>query len=101
MRIRLTNSKLATNYAKNASVMGTHLEKVYINHQLVDWSALKGILQRTSMLKLGTLISWKEIKQSVTKLSNGKSPGLNDVPPNAFKALDNQNLLTLLDFFNS
>ena len=53
------------------------------------------------MLELDTLIYWEEVKQSVTKFSNGKSPGLNGVPPDTFKALDNQNLLTLLDFFNS
>ena len=40
------------------------------------------------MLELDTLISGKELKQTITKLSNGKSPGLNDVPPDAFKALD-------------
>ena len=32
MRLRLTNIELATNDAENASVMGTHLEKVYRNH---------------------------------------------------------------------
>ena len=41
------------------------------------------------------------MKQAITKLSNGKSPGLNCVPPNAFKATDEQNLLTLMNFFNS
>ena len=53
------------------------------------------------MLKLDTLIYWEEVKQAVTKFSNGKSPGLNDIPPDTFKALDNQNLLTLLGFLNS
>ena len=81
--------------------MGPHLEKVYRNHRPVYWSALQGLLQQTSMLELGTLISWEEVKQALTNLSNEKSPGLNDVPADAFKALDNQNLLTLLDFFNS
>ena len=98
MRLRLTNSELATNDIENASVMGPHLEKVYRNHRPVDWSAPQGLLQQTSMIKLDTIISWEEVKQAVTKLPNGKSPGLNGVPPDAFKALDNQNLLTLLEF---
>ena len=34
-------------------------------------------------------------------LANGKSPGLNDVPPDAFKALSNQNLDLLHSFFNA
>ena len=32
MRLRVPNGKLATNDAKNTSVMGPHLEKVYRNH---------------------------------------------------------------------
>ena len=80
------------------SVIGPHLEKVYRNHRPFDWSALQGLLQRTSMLKPDNLISWEEVKLAVTKLSNGKPPGLNDVPPDALKSLDNQNLLTLLEF---
>ena len=70
--------------------MGTHPEKAYRNHQPVDWSALQGLLQRNSMLELDTLISQEEVKQSVTKLSNRKPPGLYDVPPGAFKALENK-----------
>ena len=33
-------------------------------------------------------------------LENDKSPGLNGVPPNAFKALDDANLYWLLLFYN-
>ena len=53
------------------------------------------------MPELYTLVSWEELKQAITKLSNSKSPGLNYVTPEAFKALDDQNLLTLMKFFNS
>ena len=53
------------------------------------------------MPELDTVISWEELKQEITKLSNGEPPGLNDVPPVAFKALDDQNLLTSMNFFNS
>ena len=52
------------------------------------------------MPELDTVISWEELKQAITNISNGESPGLNDVPPDAFKALDAQNLLTLMNFFN-
>ena len=41
------------------------------------------------------------MKQAITKLSNGKSTGLNDVPPDAFKSPDDENLLTLMNLFNS
>ena len=53
------------------------------------------------MPELDTLISWEELKQEITNLSNSKSPGLNDVPPDTFKVVDNQNLLTLMNFFKS
>ena len=99
MRLKLTNGELATTDAEKATVMGPHLENFYRNHRPVDWSLLHEIPQRHFVLELDTLISWKELKQAITKLSNGKSPGLNDVPPDAFKALDDQNLLTLMNFF--
>ena len=41
------------------------------------------------------------MKQAITKLSNGKSTGLNDVLHDVFNALGEQNLLTLMSFFNS
>ena len=37
-------------------------------------------------------ISWDEINKATTELANDKAPGLNGVPPNAIKALDDTNL---------
>ena len=36
-----------------------------------------------------------EIKQAITKLTNGKAPRSNEVPPDAFKALNMENLAIL------
>ena len=52
------------------------------------------------MERLDHPISWDEIMKSTTKLANEKSPGLNGVPPNAFKAIDDANLFWLLIFYN-
>ena len=52
------------------------------------------------MDELDQPISWNEIKKSTTKLANNKSTGLNSVPPNVFKALDDANLSWLLLFYN-
>ena len=52
------------------------------------------------MDKLDHPISWDEINKATTKLSNDKAPGLNGVPPNVFKALDNTNLSWLILFYN-
>ena len=45
-------------------------------------------------------ISWGEIKKSTTKLAEDKAPGLNSVPPNAFKALDDENISWIPLFYN-
>ena len=89
MQLKLTNGEMATTDAENASVMGPHLEKVYRNHRPVDLIVLSKLPQQHIMPELDTLISWEELKHAITKLSNGKSPGLNDVTPDAFKALHN------------
>lgn len=57
------------------------------------------IRHRVMMLELYELISRSKLIHAVRKLANGKSPGLNDVLPDAFKALDKKNLLTLHAFF--
>ena len=52
------------------------------------------------MVELDQPISWDEINKPTTKLANNESPGLNGVPPNAFKSLDDANLSLLLLFYN-
>ena len=47
MQLKLTNGKLATTDAENVSVMGPHLEKVYINHWPVDWKVLNKLPSTT------------------------------------------------------
>ena len=61
---------------------------------------LDKIKQREVMDKIEHPISWDVIKKATTKLANDKSPGLNSVSPNAFKALDDANLSWLLLFYN-
>ena len=52
------------------------------------------------MTELYQPISWEETTKYTTKLANYKAPGLNGVPPNAFKALDNANLSWILLLYN-
>ena len=44
------------------------------------------------MLELDKVPTWAEFMIAVTELTNDKAPGLNNVPPNAFKAMDEANL---------
>ena len=53
------------------------------------------------MIELDSEITWEELQQAIAKLKNGKSPGLNDVPPDAFKSLTKNNLANLLEHLNS
>ena len=45
-------------------------------------------------------LSWDKLNSAVTNLTNDKAPGLNKVQPNDFKALNDDNLTHLIDFFN-
>ena len=88
--MRLPNREVATNDAENSSVIGPHFHRVFNNYRPIDWPVLYKIKQREVMDKLDQPISWYEIKKSTTKLVNDKSPGLNDVPTNAFRYLTTQ-----------
>ena len=101
MRLKLPNEILAVTDAENASILGPHFGRIYTNHRKIYWAVLDGILQRLTMLELDAEITREELKKAVTKLANGKSPGLNKVPLDAFKALSEQNLSLLLDFLNA
>ena len=61
---------------------------------------LDKIKERDAMEKIYQPISWDDIKKPTTNLANDKSPGLNGVPPNSFKVLDDLNLSWLLLFYN-
>ena len=52
------------------------------------------------MDELDQPISWYEINKSTPKLANDKATGLNGVPPNVFKSLNDANISWLLLFYN-
>ena len=67
IRLKLPNGKLAFMDAENASIMGPHFEKVYTNHQPIDWSALNSILQRAEMTELDAEITREELRREIAK----------------------------------
>ena len=81
--------------------MGPHLSKVYSNHRPVTWEVTNDIKQRDTVPDIDHSIQWEEIKLAIAKLANEKSPGLNDVPPDAFKALSKQTIDILLNLYNA
>ena len=101
MRLRLPNGKLASTDEQNASVMGPHLSKVYPNHRPVTWEVTNDIKQQDTVPDIDYSTKQEEIKSAITKIANKKPPDLNDVPHYAFKALSNQNIDILLNFYNA
>ena len=53
------------------------------------------------MQEIDQPILWYELKAAVTKLTNDRDQGLNKVPPNVFKALNDDNLTHLLKILNN
>ena len=45
-------------------------------------------------------ITWAELKRAVTNLKTHKAPGLNEVPPEAFKSMDDECLAQVLKYLN-
>ena len=58
MRFKLPNGNLAATDAENASILGPHFERVYTNHQNIDWAVLDDILHLLTMLLLDAEITW-------------------------------------------
>ena len=100
MRMSLPTGKLATTDKENGEVLGPHFKKVFNKHQPIEWNVIDEIIQRQTMHELNEPITWAELKTAIAKLKNYKAPGLNKVPPNAFKSLSNTNITHLLTFFN-
>ena len=100
MRMRLPTGKIATPDKDNAEVLGTHFENFFNKHRHIEWKVIDEIKQRQTMYEFNYPIIWEELKTEIEKLVNDKAPGLNKVPPNAFKSLSDQNLQHLLTFFN-
>ena len=100
MRMQLPDGEMATTNAENASVFGPHFHRVFNNHRPIDWTVFKDIKQREVTGKLYKPILCDEIKKSTTKFKNDKAPGLNYVPPNAFKEIDDANLSYILLLYN-
>ena len=101
MRMRLPDGTLAMTDAKNASVLAPNFERIYTRDRPITWDALEKIPTCDTVEGINQLIEWEEVKFAVRKLANDKPPGLNDVPPDAFKALSKQNLDPPHNFFNA
>jgi hypothetical protein len=88
MAMKLESRDLASNAKENMSVFGMHFYKVLNNHRPVDSSVLNLIKQKPCLTAIDATITFKKVKHAINKLEKGKAPGLNGIPPEALKAMD-------------
>ena len=92
IQTRLPSGNLAENDEENVSVFENHFKKVLNNHKTKDKTVINEINLREVMGELDAPPLWTEYIRAIQELTNDKSPGLNGVPPNAFKSMSEENL---------
>ena len=97
-QIRLPSGDLAETDEENAKVFVKHFGKVLNNKKSINNNVLNDIKSCEVMNKQYIPPSWKEFTEAVKDLTNEKAPGLNGVPPNAFKAMSPDNLKVHFNF---
>jgi hypothetical protein len=88
MAMKMLDDNVAANGKENLSVFGPHFEHVFNNHRPFNLTILGEIAQRPVLLELDLPISFEEVGTAINKLKSGKSPGLNGIPPEAYKAMN-------------
>ena len=90
--MRLPSGDLAETDEDNAKVSTKHFGKVLNNKKIIHNNVLNNINSREVMYELDSPPSWKYFTEAVNDITNYKYPGLNGVPPKAFKAMSPKNL---------
>ena len=98
IHMSMPSGELATTDEENVRVFSAHFGKVMNDLKDTDDSVIDDIILREVSTEFDSTPEWAEFIIAVVELTNDKSPGLNNVPPNAFKAMTAENLLHLFDF---
>ena len=86
----MADGKLASNGKENMAVFGPHFDRVFNNHHPVDPTILSDIPQHPILQDIDSPITFAKVDAAINKLKNGKSPGLNGIPPEAYKAMNTE-----------
>ncbi len=89
-KMKMGNGELATNGKENMAVFGPHFDSVFNNHRPVKQTILANIPQQPILHDIDSPITFDEVNDAINKLKPGKAPGLNGVPPEAYKAMDTE-----------
>ena len=98
IHMRLLSGRLTENDEVNVSVFTSHFKKVLNKHKPTDKAVINDIGLREVTRELDVPPSWAEFICAIKELTNDKDPGLNGVPPNAFKSMSEENLRHHIDF---
>ena len=101
MRLTQENGSKTTNDKENIAIMKSHCKKLFNNKKQVSANALDLIEQRNTKQDLDKAITWKEFTVAINGLKNNKSPGANEIPAEAFKAMNSDNKNHVFQFINS
>ena len=92
IQMRLSSGNISENDEENVSLFANHFKKVLNNHKPTDKTVINKINLRGVMEELDDPSLWTEYTCAIQELNNDKSPGINGVPPNAFKSMLEGNL---------
>ena len=98
IQLRLPSGDFSETDEENSKVSAKHIRKVLNNKKSIHNNVLNDIESREVMSELDVPPSWKEFTEAVNDLTNDKSPVLNGVPPDAFKAMSPKNLKVHFNF---
>ncbi len=87
MAMKMADGSLAKNGKKNMSVFGPQFDCIYNNHHPINLTVLDDVPQCPALLDIDSPITFEEVNVTINKLKNEKSPGLNGIPPKAYKAM--------------
>ena len=87
IQMRFPSGEIATTDEDNEKVFPIHFGKVLNDMKPTDDSVINRIQLRDTPTELDTPPEWAEFNTAVTELTSDKAPGLNNVPPNAFKSM--------------
>ena len=85
MRMKLYANNYAGNDEENMSVFNPHFVQEFNDHKEIDIEMLDKLKKHKTLYDLDKTINRDEFDSPVTSLTNYKSPGLNQVSPEACK----------------
>ncbi len=97
--MKMADGKIATNGKENIAVFSPHFEGVFNNRRPVDLTILTDVPQRPTLHDLDLPITYKEVDAVINKFKNEKSPGLNGIPQEAYKAMNTKTRCKIHKFF--